>query len=290
MSDVSSQAELATNPGLRPVVGPGAVGGGWKRFFDLLILMSVSDFRKAYFGTVLGYAWSLLRPLMLFAVLLAVFTQIFRIGSQGVEHYEVYLLLNIVLFSFFQEATVTATTAVVAQEGIVRKTQFPRLVVPMSIVLTSFFNLGMNMIAVLIFAVALGVSPIWTWLLFPLSVLALVVLTSAVSSYLSALYVRHRDVAIIWSVSATALFYGSAVLYPVSIIPEGVLRDVIFANPIVPILVQTNKWVIDSGAPGAAEAAGGWAKLIPAITIFVVACVVAVWYFRREAPRVAEEL
>lgn len=287
---MSAQPDLAPDPQLVPVVGPGAIGGGWKRFFDLLILMSVSDFRKAYFGTVLGYAWSLLRPLMLFAVLLAVFTQIFRIGSADVEHYEVFLLLNIVLFSFFQEATVLATTAVVAQEGIVRKTQFPRLVVPMSIVLTSLFNLGMNMIAVLIFALAFGVLPTWTWLLFPLSLLALVILTGAVSGYLSALYVRHRDVAIIWSVAATALFYGSAVLYPVSIVPDGIFRDIMFVNPIVPILVQTNKWVVDPGAPSAAEAAGGWVQLIPAIAVFIGVCILAVWYFSREAPRVAEEL
>ncbi len=290
MSHVDSRTDLATNPDLRPVVGPGAVGGGWRRFFDLLVLMSVSDFRKAYFGTVLGYAWSLLRPLMLFAVLLAVFTQIFRIGSQDVQNYEVFLLLNIVLFSFFQEATMTATMSVVAQEGIVRKTQFPRLVVPMSIVLTSFFNLGMNMVAVLVFALAFGVYPLWTWLLFPVSLLALVVLTSATSCYLSALYVRHRDVAIIWSVAATALFYGSAVLFPVTIIREGLLRDIIFANPIVPILVQTNKWVIDPDAPSAVAAAGGWAHLVPATAIFIGTCIVAVWYFQREAPRVAEEL
>lgn len=275
---------------LREVRGPSALGGGWRRFRDLLLLISVADFKKAYFETFLGYVWSLLRPLMLFGVLLVVFTQIFRVGSGFVAHYPVFLLLNIVLFSFFQEATTGATTSVVAQEGIVRKTQFPRLVIPMSIVLTSLFNLGTNMIAVLIFALAFGVLPSWTWLLFPLLLLALIILTSAVSTYLSALYVRRRDVAIIWSVTATALFYGSTVLYPISIVPEGNLRDIIFFNPLVPLLVQTNKWVIDSTADSAVTASGGWAHLIPAVVIFVGVCVSAVWFFNREAPRVAEEL
>ncbi len=276
--------------GLRPVKGPGALGGGWRRFWDLLWLMAVSDFRKAYFDAVLGYAWSLLRPLLLFATLLAVFTQIFRVGSEQVQHYPVFLLLNIVLFSFFQEATIGATTAVVAREGIVRKTQFPRLVIPMSIVLTSLFNLAMNLIVVFIFIFAFGVEPTWTWLLTPLLLVLLVMLTSAVSTYLSALYVRRRDVAIIWGVCATALFYGSAVLYPVSIIPQGTLRDVIFCNPIVPLLVQANKWILDNGADSAAVAAGGWAHLIPSIAVFVGVCLTAVWFFNREAPRVAEEL
>lgn len=284
MSDAAGETPL------RAVQGPAAISGGWRRFFDLLWLMAVSDFKKAYFETVLGYAWSLLRPLLLFGVLLAVFTQIFRVGSDQVEHYPVFLLLNIVLFSFFQESTLAATTAVVAREGIVRKTQFPRLVIPMSIVLTGMFNLGMNLIAVLIFALAFGVDPLWTWLLFPVVLLLLVTLTSAVSTYLSALYVRRRDVAIIWSVAATALFYGSAVLYPVSIVPEGLLRDIIFCNPLVPLLVQTNKWIIDPDAPSAVTAAGGWEYLIAPTVIFVVICMTAVWFFDREAPHVAEEL
>lgn len=283
-------SEEASNVALRPVNGPGALGGGWRRFFDLLYLMAVSDFRKAYFETVLGYAWSLLRPLLLFGVLLIVFTKIFRVGSGDVEHYEVFLLLNIVLFSFFQEATTIATNSVVAQEGIVRKTQFPRLVIPMSIVLTSLFNLGMNLIAVFVFALAFGVYPMITWLLFPLILVALVILTSAVSTFLAALYVRRRDVAIIWSVTATALFYGSAVLYPVSIVAEGTLRDALFVNPLVPLFVQTNKWIIDADAAGAATAAGGWEYLIAPAVIFVGTCVAAVWFFNREAPRVAEEL
>ena len=89
---------------LRPVRGPSALGGGWKRFGELLYLISVTEFKRTYFGTVLGYVWSLLRPLLLFAVLLFVFTKIFRLGS-NVPHYPVMLLMNVVLFGFFSEAT-----------------------------------------------------------------------------------------------------------------------------------------------------------------------------------------
>lgn len=279
-----------TAPELRVVRGPRAVGGGRRRFFDLLFLTAATDFKKAFFGTALGYAWSLLRPLLLFGVLLAVFTQVFRLGSSDVENYPVFLLSNIVLFTFFSEATTIATTSVAAREGIVRKTQFPRLVIPMSVVLTSTLNLGMNMIAVLVFALAAGVEPMLTWLLMPLILVLLFVLTAATATYLSALYVRRRDTAIIWGVAATALFYGSAVLYPVSIVPEGLLRDVMFINPLVPLLVQTNKWFIDPDAAGAAEAAGGWVHLLPATAVFIGICVAAIWFFNREAPRIAEEL
>jgi ABC-2 type transport system permease protein len=273
---------------LREVRGPSALGGGWRRFFELLYLMSVTEFKNAYFGTVLGYVWSLVRPLMLFAVLLLVFTQIFRLGSQ-VPNYPVLLLFNIVLFGFFQESTSQAVTAVVNQEGVVRKTQFPRLVIPMATVMTSLFNLGMNLIAVLVFIFAFGVTPTWTWLLFPVVVLVLLVFTSAVSMLLSSLYVRYRDVAIIWSVASTALFYGTPVLYPLDIVPNNLVQ-ILFINPLTPLFEQARKWIIDPDAPGAATAAGGWEYLIAPIAIYIVVCVLAVWVFDREAPRVAEEL
>ena len=155
--------------------GPSALGGGWRRFFDLLWLIAVTEFKSAYFGTVLGYLWSLIRPLMLFGVLLFVFTQVFRVGSAKSRNYPVLLLLGIVLFGFFQEATTNAVTSVVAQEGVVRKTQFPRLVIPLAIVLTGAFNLGLNLVVVFVFILAFGVDPTWTWLLFPLAAAALFV-------------------------------------------------------------------------------------------------------------------
>ena len=178
---------------LREVSGPSALGGGRHRFFELLWLMSVTEFKRTFFGTFLGYVWSLMRPLLLFAVLLLVFTQIFKLGSE-VPHYEVLLLFNIVLFGLFQEATGGAVGSVIGQEGIVRKTQFPRLVIPLAVVLTALFTLGLNMIVVFVFMLAFGVTPMWTWLLFPLILLPLLVFVCALAMLLSALNVRFRDV------------------------------------------------------------------------------------------------
>jgi ABC-2 type transport system permease protein len=273
---------------LRPVRGPSALGGGAKRFGELLYLVSVTEFKRTYFGTVLGYLWSLLRPLLLFAVLLFVFTKIVRLGS-GVPHYPVLLLFNVVLFGFFSEATTTAVMSVVNQESVVRKTQFPRLVIPLSVVMTALFNLGANLIVVLIFIVAFGVSPQWTWLLFPFILVTLFVFATAVATLLSSLYVRFRDTAIIWSVVASALFYATPVIYPIEVVPDR-YRDLIMVNPLSPLFEQARKWVIDPDAPGAVSAAGGWTHLIPAFVLFVGTCAVGAWYFNREAPRIAEEL
>ncbi|HVD86660.1 MAG TPA: ABC transporter permease [Solirubrobacterales bacterium] len=276
---------------LREVSGPSALGGGSRRFFDLLWLLSVTEFRRTYFGTVFGYLWSLVRPLMLFGVLLFVFTQVFKIGSE-LDNYPVLLLLGIVLFTFFQEATTNAVTSVAAQEGVVRKTQFPRLVIPLSTVLTAAFNFGLNLVIVFAFILAWGVDPTWTWLLFPLPLALLFVLTTAVSMLLSVLYIRFRDVAIIWTVLAQMLFYATPILYPLGKhgLEDEAIEEALMVNPLAVIFEQVRVWVIEPHAPTAAEAAGGAVHLLPAAAIFIGLCVLSVWMFNREAPRIAEEL
>jgi ABC-2 type transport system permease protein len=273
---------------LRDVRGPSALGGGWRRFFDLLWLMSVTEFKRVYFGTVLGYIWSLMRPLMLFGVLLFVFTKVLRIGSD-LPYYPVLLLLGIVLFTSFQESTLNAVSSVVSQEGVVRKTQFPRLVIPLSVVLTALFNLGLNLIVVFIFILAWGVDPTWTWLFFPVAVVLIFVFAAAVSMALSVLYVRFRDVLIIWTVVAQVLFYATPVLYPAELIPSSYQR-LIFLNPLAPIFEQVRVWVLEPDAPNAVDLVGGAPKLLLSAAIFVAVCAFGVWIFKREAPRVAENL
>jgi ABC-2 type transport system permease protein len=279
----------ASRPPLREVRGPSALGGGSRRFFDLLWLTSVTEFKRVYFGTVLGYLWSLIRPLMLFGVLLFVFTQIFKVGSDLVEHYAVFLLLGIVLFTFFQESTTNAVTSVVSQEGVVRKTQFPRLVIPISTVLTGVFNLGLNLVIVIVFIFAFGIDPTWTWLLFPVALAPLFVFTAAVSMALSVLYVRFRDVAIIWTVVAQVLLYATPILYPVNFKPH--YEHLLMVNPLAVIFEQVRIWILaEPQAPTIVEAAGGWLGLLPAAIIFVGVCAFALWIFNREAPRIAEDL
>jgi ABC-2 type transport system permease protein len=281
---------------LREVRGPSALGGGVRRFFDLLWLMSATEFKRVYFGTVLGYLWSLIRPLALFGVLLFVFTQIFKVGSE-LHNYPVLLLLGIVQFTFFQEATTNAVTSVVAQEGIVRKTQFPRLVIPLTTVLTAFFNFCLNLIIVFAFILAWGVDPAWTWLLYPVGLAPLFVLTTAMSMAFSVLFVRFRDVAIIWVVGAQMLFYATPILYPLG--EKGIaannssLEELLMINPLGVIFEQIRVWILHEPrnlAPTAVEAAGGWLHLLPALAIFLTICVFGFWTFNREAPRVAEEL
>ena len=268
---------------LREVPGPSATGGGWKRSLDLLYLMASTEFKRTYFGTVLGYLWSLCRPLLLFAVLLVVFTHLLRFST--VAHYPVLLLMNIVLFSFFSEGTNAAVPSVVSNEGVVRKTQFPRLVIPLSVVLTSLFNLALNLIVVFIFMLASGVSPRWSWLLMPVLVGLLLLLTASTAMILSALYPRFRDVGIIWSVVSTALFYATPVLYPLDRL-HGLLHDLVALNPLTPILELARRWIIGPPAP---VAHSPLQVLVP-LALYVLIPALGIWVFRREAPRIAEAL
>jgi ABC-2 type transport system permease protein len=273
---------------LRDVRGPSALGGGRRRSLELLYLFAATEFRRSYLGTALGYLWSLARPLLLFAVLLVVFTEAFDLGER-VQHYPLLLLFNIVLFGFFQEATTLAVGSIVAQESVVRKTQFPRLVIPLAVVLTCLFNLGVNLVVVFGFILVDGVSPAWTWLLLPLVLLLLTVFTSAVAMIVSALNPRFRDTGIIWTVAVTALFYATPVLYPLEFI-GGTLGKLLALSPLAPLFELARKWVIDPDAPGPAEAAGGAEWLLVPAALYVAVCVLAVWIFNREAPRIAEEL
>jgi ABC-2 type transport system permease protein len=276
---------------LRDVVGPSPLGGGWRRFFSLLWLMAATEFKRTYFGTVLGYLWSLVRPLILFAVLLFVFTKIFRVGHE-LPYYPVLLLLGIVLYTFFQEATSSAVTSVVAQEGVVRKTQFPRLVIPTSVVVTASFNLLLNLIIVFAFILAWGVDPAWTWLLFPLPLVLLFALAAGVAMMLSALFVRFRDVAIIWAVLAQTLFYATPILYPLGKhgLEDPSIEHLLMVNPLAVIIEQVRVWILEPAAPTAADAAGGPLPLIAAGVIFVGVCTLGAWVFARMSPGIAEEL
>jgi ABC-2 type transport system permease protein len=268
--------------------GPSALGGDFHRFVSLTVTLAVTDFKLRFFGSALGYLWSLVRPLMLFGVLYLVFTHVVKFGS-GVAHYPVYLLTAIVLFTFFSETTSRGVTSLVERENLLRKIRFPRLVIPLAVSLHSLFNLGLNLIVVFVFVIASGVDVRATWLeLVPLVAL-LAVLATGVSMLLSALYVRYRDMQPIWEVVLQVLFYATPVIYVTSALPPSI-REVAVANPLTAILTQMRYALIDSGAPTAADAIGGAIYLLVPLAIVAIAFALGLWVFTREAPRIAENL
>jgi ABC-2 type transport system permease protein len=280
---VSAQTHIDTRR-----YGPSALGDDLRRFVNLTLTLAVTDFKLRYFGSFLGYMWSLMRPLLFFGVLYVIFTQVVRLGSD-VENYPVYLLQSIVMWTYFAETTTASVRCLVDRENLLRKIRFPRLVIPLAVSLTSLFNLGLNLMAVVVFCLASGIMPTAGWLEVPFLVIIMAFLATGVSMLLSALFVRFRDLQPIWDVILQILFYGSPILFVAAKYPDNVER-LAMCNPIAVVLTQMRKAVIDPSAPSAAQAIGGGARLLIPFGIIAVVFALGYWVFNREAPRIAENL
>lgn len=269
--------------------GPSAVGDDLRRVVALTWMLAVTDFKLRYFGSVLGYVWTLMRPLMLFGILYFVFSQVFGV-AQDVKHYPVYLLTSIVLFTYFAETTGGGVQCLINRENLLRKIHFPRIVIPISISLASLFNLALNLVAVGVFAFASGVEPRLSWLQFPLLVLILATFAVGLAMLLSVLYVRFRDIEPIWSVLLQMTFYGTPILYVVGMLPAGIQRELLAANPLADITTQMRHAVLDPSAPSAAHVIGADARLLIPLGVVIATFALGAWAFTREAPRIAENL
>jgi ABC-2 type transport system permease protein len=277
-------ALAATGREQRPLV----IGNDLRRFWALTWTLAATDYKLRFYGSALGYAWTLARPFMYFGVIYVVFTEIVGLDA-GVKHYGVYILFSLVLFQFFAEATSGCVTAVAGREHLLRKMRFPRLVLPLAVVLTALFNLGMTLLAVFVFAFANGVFPRWSWLELPLIIGALAAFATGIGMLLSALFVRYRDVAPIWDVASQMLFYASPILYVATMVPES-FRSLYLVNPIADLLVQMRHAIVDAGAPQMGQVIGGAPRLLVPAVIVIGSVVLGGWVFGREAPRIAENL
>ena len=285
----TEEARLAAAGRTDAISGPRAIGVPLKRFAALVWTIAVSQFKLKFYGSALGYLWQLMRPLLMFGVLYMFFTQILRFPE--VQYYPVVLLQGIVVFTFLSEATVGSVGSLVENEILVRKIQFPRLAVPFAIVLAALFNLLINYVVVLVFLIIQGGSPMWSWLYeFPILLVLLVILATAISTLLSALFVRYRDIRPIWEVLLQTIYFVSLVLIPVEAVTNTTLRKLLLINPFACLIEQLRHAVISASAPTVLEVFGNpWLLALP-VTIAVALCVIAFIVFDRMAPKVAEEL
>jgi len=273
------------------VIEAGRRGGqdvGFHRSLALAWTLALTDWKLRFYGSALGAIWTLARPFAFFGVVYVVFTEIIGL-DKGVKNYGVYILFGMVLFQYFGEITANSVQSLVSRENLLRKMYFPPLVIPMAVGITAALNLGMTLVAVAIFVFANGIFPQWAWLELPLLVAVLTVFALGVGMLLSSLYVRFRDIQPIWEVVQQLLFYASPVLYVATIVPEDYQRYYL-CNPIAAVLTQVRHAIVDPTAPAITRALGAdWRLVIPlAISVGTFALGYAV--FRRESPRIAENL
>lgn len=263
----------------------------YKYSYILLKQLVITDFKLRYKGSVLGYVWTLLRPLALFAVLYVVFIHFLRIGAD-IPHYAVYLLLGIVLWNYFTEVTSNGLSSIVGKGDLFRKLAFPRYVVVVAGSFSALINLAINLVVISLFMVINGVPFTWNilWLI-PL-IIELFIFALAIAFILSALYVRFRDVNYIWELVLQAGFYATPILYPLTAVIAVSLTaaKVIMLNPVAQIIQDARYFVITTDTIRISDIySSPYIYIIP-ISIVIIFAIVGVWYFRKASPGFAEEI
>lgn len=263
-----------------------------KKFQYATVLMKElvrTDFKLRYQGSVLGYAWSLLKPLFMFAILYSVFTLVFKIGKD-VPNFPIYLLLGIVLWNFFTEMTQQSLGAIVGRGDLIRKIRIPRWLIILSASVSALINLGLNLLVVLIFVIISGMDLLVTSILLPLFILEIYIFALGLGFLLSALFVKYRDISYIWDVILQAGFYATPILYPVSLITNVSAQKVLLLNPMAQAIQGArNVFVTPESITINNVWDSQWAFLIPLGIVFGT-LIVGVLYFKREAKDFAENL
>ncbi|MBR2658443.1 ABC transporter permease, partial [Candidatus Saccharibacteria bacterium] len=254
----------------------------------LLKELTITDFKLRYQGSVLGYLWALLRPLMMFAILYIVFAKLLKIGGD-IPHYPVYLLTGTTLWSFFTECTSQGIQAIIQRGELLRKICFPKYIVVVSSTLTAVINLMINLVVVVIFALINGVTPSLTWFVVPLLIFELYTLALGISFLLGAINVKYRDITSIWEVLTQALFYAIPIIYPIAMVAttSTTAAKIILLNPISQIIQDVRYCLITK------ETITTWnfinnpfVKIIPFI-IVIIFLIWGSWYFRKKSKRFA---
>lgn len=248
-----------------------------------------TDFKLRYQGSVLGYAWSLLKPLFIFVILYVVFVKFLKLGN-GVPHYPIYLLLGIVMWNFFNEITLQSTTCIVGRGDLIRKIRIPRWMIVFATSLAALINLGLNLIVVIAFMAFNHVSLTSTTPLALLAIFEAYLFGLGVSLFLSTLYVKFRDVSYIWEVVLQAGFYLTPILYPLSRINNLTLKKLMLLNPIAQTLQDARYAAITHKTTTAYSIfKGGYDEFIP-FAIVIIVLVGGLLYFKKESKYFAENI
>jgi ABC-2 type transport system permease protein len=247
------------------------------------------EFKLKYADSALGYVWSIAKPMALFSVLYIVFGRFFKLGV-GFDNYPVYLLIGIVLWTFFVDATTLCVTSFVSRGALLRKLSFPRIVIPISTAMTAAITLGVNLIPIAIFMAWNRLTPRLEWLALVPLLIELFVFTVGLGVILATLFVRFRDVSQLWELVTQLAFYASPIIIPVGFLPPW-FQPIAFLNPFVQIMQDIRAVLIYTQpvitATSVLHTVGG--RVVP-IGIAFATLLVGLYLFRRQSPWFAERV
>lgn len=259
--------------------------------FILLKQLVKTDFKLRYQGSVLGYMWSLMRPLFLFLIMYFVFVYFLRIGA-GVPHWPVQLLLGIILWSFFAEITNNGVTSIVSRGDLIRKLNFPKYVIVVSGTISALINLLINMVVLLIFAIFNGVEFRPEMLLSVLFIGELLIFGLGLAFFLAAVFVRLRDINYIWEIIMQGLFYASIVVYPITYILQKseYFTTILLLNPAAQVIQDTRHYLVSNDTPTLFSLSGKWYVALIPIAISLLTLLFGALFFRRRSDSFAEDV
>jgi ABC-2 type transport system permease protein len=251
--------------------------------------MVLAEFKLKYAGSVLGYVWSVIKPLSLFTVMYIVFGRLFKL-SEISPFYPLALLMGIVLYSFFSDATSQGMVALVHRESLLRRIWFPRIIVPTAATLTAGMTFGINLIIVAGFVAWRGIVPQPDWLLIPVLLVELYLFTLGMALILTTLFVYLRDMGQVWELGVQLLFYMTPIVYPITLLPEWA-RKLAYVFPVTQVIQDVRALVLSDDRSGmtltATDVLGEFGRLLPiAVTFIVLGLGIAL--FKRQEPWFAE--
>lgn len=261
----------------------------------LLMELVKTDFKLRYQGSFLGILWSILKPLMLFAVMYFVFVRFLKITDPTIPNYPITVLLGLSLWGFFSEAVMLGMNSIVARGDLLRKINFPKYIVILSSMMTALISLTINLLVVVIFAIVAGVKFRWTALLIPFDLTVLFLMAFGVSMILSTLYVKFRDIAHIWEVFMQALMYATPIIYPVSMIIGAKIfgvsvAKIVMLNPIAFVIQNVRHNLIAAEVSTLSDIyQNDWISIVP-VAIALGMVVFGAWFFNKNSKKFAEIL
>jgi lipopolysaccharide transport system permease protein len=248
---------------------------------ELIKNLVTSDLKVKYQSSVLGFAWSMLNPLLMMLVLYIVFSNIFKLG-QGQEHFELYLLIGIMTWRFLSIGTTTAMYSIVGKPSLVTKVYIPREVLTFSIAMSAFISSTLEFVVLIPLLILFGASLSITILLFPVIHSLHFILVYGVSLFLASLYVYFRDLNQIWDILLQAGFYTAPIIYPLSLVPEKYMFYYML-SPITRLMVMYRDILLYGSIPSVSD------FLIVAGSGFVFLLLGSI-IFKKLSPRFAEEV
>jgi len=260
--------------------------------YSLILLrqLVITDLKLRYQGSWLGYLWSLLRPLAFFVILYVIFGKFVK-TLPGIDHAALYLLLGVVVWNYFAEVTNLSVASIVGRGDLIRKINFPKYVIVLAGSFSALINLGISFVIVFAFMAFTGVAPnidaLW---IVPSIIVELFIFAIAIAFFLSAVYVRLRDIGYIWELFMQAAFYATPILYSLSFVTNLTVQQGMMLNPVAQIIQDLRVTLIEPKAPDIGTVFGNeWVRLIP-IAFVLAVTVIAAWYFKKRSKHFAEDV